>query len=575
MKSRNELLLNLKMILNRIKTFSCPEFDSVFSKAYFEEIVKPSLKNEDSKYAFIFGDFNKLGVINDLYGHDFGDNALNTAMKIIKKSIPSDAIVVRAGGDEIFIVLPDSDINSANACCESIKNNLQSNVVFTAGLSIELAASDSSHGNIDELINLTDNEVTNIKAARKEDNSPADIFSDTFIPLNNPSSKSSAEHPCWEELNRLINISIYEYLQNFRPTKTFVFDKKQITDISNFVINSFITLLNEKTNNNLSPEITSLLSENYSYLPDDVISDDFLEKNLPIYDYSDIGVIHHLVTTPMESIDFNNYSNEFLISLTDSLNNLLERLVRDNTGLLDKQYFRHYLVNELCKSDEEYLASYFTSSGIKLSNFAFDHTFSDMKLAKTNSIVCKEAENKLHYNNNAFEFSSDDVYLISQKGGNYLFLYPKKMNDKIKPKIISIADTVNASYDIKDPNSCFKLSYYCMNEDQALPKSSPRSLIKYVRALKEEANYNKNPLKKDSFNSADAFFAFKKSINNCIDYYLKNIPNATTDISTQASFIKNVYMAFLNQEVLHNETREKKKTFGLNSSHDNLEETER
>lgn len=102
MKSRNELLLNLKMILNRIKTFSCPEFDSVFSKAYFEEIVKPSLKNEDSKYAFIFGDFNKLGVINDLYGHDFGDNALNTAMKIIKKSIPSDAIVVRAGGDEIL-----------------------------------------------------------------------------------------------------------------------------------------------------------------------------------------------------------------------------------------------------------------------------------------------------------------------------------------------------------------------------------------------------------------------------------------------------------------------------------------
>ena len=66
---------------------------------------------------------------------------------------------------------------------------------------------------------------------------------------------------------------------------------------------------------------------------------------------------------------------------------------------------------------------------------------------------------------------------------------------------------------------------------------------------------NKNSFKKNLFKSADAYFAFKKSMSNCVDYYIENIDNSGTDLNKMVQFIRNVYTSFLNQEVLHNDNR--------------------
>ena len=544
MENREKLLNDFNTFLQRIKTFSCPEFKNVYSKTYFQEVLKDSLNDRKEPYSFIFGDFNKLGVINDVYGHDFGDKALDLAMKIIKKSIPNDSVIVRAGGDEIYIVLPNSDKDFAEKCCNSIHNNLQKNAIFIGGLSIELAASDSSHGNIDELIDLTDNEVTNIKAARQEDNSPADILSDNFLPLQSPDSISKDELDAWKKLNELINISIYEFIQNFRPSKNFKFDKEQLTDASDFITNSFIYLLNENLHDSLPENITKLIKEDYPYMPE---VDDYSEKkdkNPHQFSTDTCDLIHSLVTGDTD-VNSAKFSDEGLLELTNTLNNLLETLVRDGTGLLDKQYFRHTLAKELCKSDEDFCASYITVYGIKMSNSAFDHSFTDKRLDKTNSIIRDEAENELNFANNSFDFSDGNIYMLSQTGGNYLFLYNKKIADEVQPKIQAVADKTSSLANIKDPNGSFRVSCYHSGKNQTVPKSSPDAFIRYVRALKEEANYNKIGIKKDLFNSSDSFFAFKKNINNCIDYYVKNISDNPDDIIRITQFIKNVYKYFL------------------------------
>lgn len=567
MENKEKLLNDFNTSLQRIKTFSCPEFKDVYSKTYFQEVLKDSLNDNKEPYSFIFGDFNKLGVINDLYGHDFGDKALDLAMKIIKKSIPKNSVIVRAGGDEIYIIIPNSDKEIAEKCCSSINKNLQKNAILIGGLSIELASSDSNYGNIDELIDLTDNEVTNIKTARQEDNSPADILSDNFLPLQSPDSISNKEQESWEKLNDLINISIYEFIQNFRPSKNFKFDKEQLTNSTDFITNSFIYLLNEKLNGKLPENITKLIEKDYPYMPE---VDDYSEKkdkNPHQFSTDTCDLIHSLVTGDI-NVNSTKFSDEKLIELTNTLNELLENLVRDNTGLLDKQYFRHTLAKEICKSDEDFSASYLTVSGIKISNSAFDHSFTDKRLDKTNSIICDEAQKELHFTNKSFDFSDDNIYMLSQTGGNYLFLYNKKIADEIQPKIQKVANNTSSLANIKDPNSSFRVTCYHSGKNQTVPKSSPDSLIRYVRALKEEANYNKIEIKKDLFNSSDSFFAFKKNINNCIDYYVKNISDNPDDIKKLTQFIKNVYISFLNQEVLHNETRHTKKTSGLDSKND-------
>ena len=556
MKTRDELTNELNIILNRVKTFSCPEFKDIYTKVYFQEVVTPSFANSKNSYAFIFGDFNKLGVINDVYGHNFGDKALEISMRIIKKSVPKGSVIVRAGGDEIYIVLPNSDKESAEKYSKLIQSNLHKNAVLIGGLSIELASADSTYGDIDTLIKLTDNEVTNIKAARKETNSPADILADDFLPLQLPKSISSEETASWEELNELVNISIYEFLQNFRPSKNFEFKVQQIVDSSDFVTNSFISLLSEKLHGNLPKNIQSLLKEDYPYKPN--YNNDNISKCESNLDSDIARSIHLLLNNNMSIEDLNSLSDEEIEKLINSSDYLLQQLVRDNTGLLNKQYFRLFLAKSLCNSSEDYTASYVSFSGLKLSNFAYDHTFSDNRLAITNEILCEETNKVLDYTNNSFDFSDNNVYLISQGGGNYLYLYPKSIEKDIKPKIASIVDNVNAKNDMKDPNSSLQASYYSMASNRSIPKSSPKDVIEFVRSLKEEANSKKVDFKKDLFKSADAYFAFKKSINNCVDYYLENIDNGDKDTTKLVQFIRNVYTSFLNQEVLHNTTRHEK-----------------
>ena len=555
MENRDKLLTNLNISLQRVRAFSSPEFSDVYSKTYFQKVLKNSIYNSKDSFSFIFGDFNKLGVINDLYGHDFGDNALRLAMKIIKKSIPNNSIIVRAGGDEIYILIPNSNKDFANKCCNLIHTNLQKNAILIGGLSIELAASDSTYGNIDQLIDLTDAEVTNIKASRESDISPADILSDNFLMLSKPDSISNSESKMWDILNEYINISIYEFLQNFRPSRTLAFDKNQIIDTTSFVISSFISSLNEKLDDKLPANIFNIVKEDYIAPEINVYSSHNLDKN-------NYDIIHNLLKKDC-TIDFDDFSDKDIETLTTLSDNLLEDLIRDNTGLLSKQYFRLFLADVLSKLDIQLAASYVTTSGIKLSNFAFDHTFTDRRLEKTNDIFCNAVCEEIDFDNISFNYSVDNIYLLSQGAGNYLFLYPKEMVSELRPKIESIVNRVNNSADMQDPNSSFKLSAYSTRDEQTVSKGSVSEFINYVRKLKEEANYAKNPLKKELFQSVDTFFAFKKSINSCIDFYLENISNDPQDINKLSTFIRNIYTSFLNQEVLHNETRNEKKTTGL------------
>lgn len=557
---RDKLLTNLNISLQRVRTFSTPEFSNVYSKAYFQKVLKNSINNSEKSFSFIFGDFNKLGVINDVYGHDFGDNALKLSMKIIKKSIPNNSIIVRAGGDEIYIVLPNSNKDFADKCCNLIRTNLQKNAILIGGLSIELASSDSTYGSIDELIDLTDNEVTNIKATRESDISPADILSDNFLMLSKPDSISNSESEIWDNLNEYINISIYEFLQNFRPSKVLNFDKDQIIDTTSFVTSSFISLLNEKLDNKLSEDILNIVKEEYAVPKSNISSCKVnISNNLNENNYS---LIHNLLKKN-STIDFDDFSDKDIETLTNLSDNLLEDLIRDDTRLLSKQYFRLFLADNLSKSDIQLAASYITTSGIKLSNFAFDHTFTDVRLEKTNNVFGNAVCEEIDFNNTSFDLSANNIYLLSQGAGNYLLLYPKEVASEIRPKIKSIVNKVNNSADIQDPNSSFKVSSYSTRDDQTVSKKNVSDFVNYVRKLKEEANYTKNPLKKILFQSADAFFAFKKSINNCIDFYLANISNDSQDINRLSIFIRNIYISFLNQEVLHNNTRNEKKTTGL------------
>lgn len=570
----------LKTAIDRLKVFSCPDFKDVYSSQYFENVIKPSMALNSDTYSVIFGDFNRLSIINDVYGEEFGDKSLALSIKLIKKCLKQESMIVRAGGDEFYIIIPSCNKEKADVYCKNINSCLSKNAALVGGLSIELASVDStSSNNIDKLIDLADEEVTKAKVHKEKDSSPASMLEDDFLPLLTPTEVSNAEREKWTKLNEQINISVYNFLQNFRPSKTFKFEKEQILDLGDLIISALSNLQKAKninidkgTNSN-GRDIVEL--ENQAQKEDSSLKQD--EKINWFVNRSDIndstnGIdistskLIHLLVTGKYDINQLNLSKEDRNKLLDCINDILKKLVKDKTGLLSETYFKRYLSKQLSNPRKPLAATYISTSGITLSNLALNHTITDERLNKTCDALLKGLkEENIKYNDTPFIEDDNDTFVLSHGAGNYSLLYPATKAHQVKEKVNKTINNINDSASKDESNQLFKMTCYSTKNDNFYSASSNISLVDYVKEVKEFADLKKDILKKDLFKSKDAYTAFYKSINKAYNYYLNNIPEASTDIKKISTFTRNVYTAFLNQEVLHNQTRDTKKR-GIHSS---------
>jgi two-component system NtrC family response regulator len=88
-----------------------------------EEIVRASgLKPGD--ISFMMLDLDNFKVINDTYGHMFGNSILVKVAECIKETVKKYDIPARYGGDEFAILMPDTDIQNAKQLAQSIQKAL-------------------------------------------------------------------------------------------------------------------------------------------------------------------------------------------------------------------------------------------------------------------------------------------------------------------------------------------------------------------------------------------------------------------------------------------------------------------
>lgn len=138
---------------------------NVYNRFYLYQALKQEVKHStryNRPIAFIVIDVNGLKSINDNYGHQMGDKALqNVAYLLVEKARDSD-IVVRNGGDEFIIMLPETGkevnilkkrIEDSLESCNTIKNKLPFPVNFAIGTAFWNCKDAST---IDEIIALAD-----------------------------------------------------------------------------------------------------------------------------------------------------------------------------------------------------------------------------------------------------------------------------------------------------------------------------------------------------------------------------------------------------------------------------------
>lgn len=78
----------------------------------------------DKQTALLFIDIDDFKAFNDSYGHGYGDEVLLTVAQILKKLIRSEDRVIRFGGEEFVIILPNTTEARALQVAEKIHNKI-------------------------------------------------------------------------------------------------------------------------------------------------------------------------------------------------------------------------------------------------------------------------------------------------------------------------------------------------------------------------------------------------------------------------------------------------------------------
>lgn len=76
------------------------------------------------KFAVLMMDLDGFKTINDTYGHSVGDEILHQFAQFLDKSQRSSDFLARYGGDELLMILPETDIEAAISVTDHIKKRM-------------------------------------------------------------------------------------------------------------------------------------------------------------------------------------------------------------------------------------------------------------------------------------------------------------------------------------------------------------------------------------------------------------------------------------------------------------------
>jgi diguanylate cyclase (GGDEF)-like protein/PAS domain S-box-containing protein len=134
------------MDIDRIVSDSLTDaLTGLYNRRYFNNNLKAESERSDrygSYLSLILFDVDYFKKYNDTFGHTEGDKVLSIIGNIIKKCIRQTDSGCRYGGEEFAVILPQSDINSANLmaerilkCVESETAELNNGITLSAGIS--------------------------------------------------------------------------------------------------------------------------------------------------------------------------------------------------------------------------------------------------------------------------------------------------------------------------------------------------------------------------------------------------------------------------------------------------------
>ena len=148
-------------------------FNRRFFDSYLEEEIERS-RRYGSLFSIIFLDLDDLKMVNNFYGHLTGSRTLQEVAKRILSAVRTIDKVVRFGGDEFCIILPETDQEAAVAVANRVRKSLTStpffldpNVEISITASFGIACFPTHALSKDDLIRQADAAMYRVKSTTK------------------------------------------------------------------------------------------------------------------------------------------------------------------------------------------------------------------------------------------------------------------------------------------------------------------------------------------------------------------------------------------------------------------------
>lgn len=160
-----------------------------FFEAYLDEEIERA-RRYGSVFSIIFLDLDDLKMVNNFYGHLSGSRTLQEVAKRILAAVRGIDKVVRFGGDEFCIILPQTDQEQAIAVANRVRKSLiASGFHLGEGIDISISASFGiatypAHGvTKDDLIRQADAAMYRVKSTTKNAVGIATVQDARVLPL--------------------------------------------------------------------------------------------------------------------------------------------------------------------------------------------------------------------------------------------------------------------------------------------------------------------------------------------------------------------------------------------------------
>ena len=127
LKEKNEKLL---------KSAITDELTGVYNRKFFEKRVVEEMEIADranEQISLIIFDLDRFKLVNDNFGHQFGDEVLKRTTQIAGDLIRKTDFLNRVGGEEFAIILPNTNKAQAVFVAEKVRKALEDNKHFKVG----------------------------------------------------------------------------------------------------------------------------------------------------------------------------------------------------------------------------------------------------------------------------------------------------------------------------------------------------------------------------------------------------------------------------------------------------------